>query len=86
MRSDFSLSNKGNKKEVLSLQPMIPPKRFHISPPDLSGGCSEGLDAFIHFFKQQRQQKSGVVFAAHDPTQTFSHPPPLTCLEDAQKV
>ena len=27
-------------------QPMIPPKRF-----DLSGGCSDGLDAFRFFFK-----------------------------------
>ena len=31
--------------EVLYLQPMIPPKRFDVSPP-LTGGCSEGLDAF----------------------------------------
>ena len=29
----------------LYLQPLIPPKRFDISPP-LSGGCSEGLGAF----------------------------------------
>ena len=31
-------------KEVLYLQPLIPPKRFDISPP-LTGGCSEGLGA-----------------------------------------
>ena len=29
-------------EEVLYLQPLIPPKRFDISPP-LTGGCSEGL-------------------------------------------
>ena len=36
--------------QVLSLQPMhmIPPKRFDIPPP-LTGGCSEGLDAFRFF-------------------------------------
>ena len=33
-------------EEVLSLQPMIPPRRFDISPP-LTRGCSQGLDAFI---------------------------------------
>ena len=32
-------------EEVLYLQPLIPPKRFDISPP-LTGGCSEGLGAF----------------------------------------
>ena len=37
--------------EVLYLQPMIPPKRFDISP--LTGGCSEGLDAFRFFFKNK---------------------------------
>ena len=37
-------------EEVLSLRPMIPPKRFDIFPP--SGGCSEGLDASRPFFKQ----------------------------------
>ena len=36
-------------EEVLSLHPMIPPKRFNIFPP-LTGGCSEGLDAFRFFF------------------------------------
>ena len=36
-------------EEVLYLQPMIPPKRFDIFP--LTGGCSEGLDAFRFFFK-----------------------------------
>ena len=34
-------------EEVLSLQPMFPPKRVDISP--LTGGCSEGLDAFSFF-------------------------------------
>ena len=32
-------------EEVLSSQPMIPPKHFDIFSP-LTGGCSEGLDAF----------------------------------------
>ena len=31
-------------EEVLYVKPMIPPKRFDIFP--LTGGCSEGLDAF----------------------------------------
>ena len=31
-------------EEVLYLQPLIPPKRFDISPP--LTGCSEGLGAF----------------------------------------
>ena len=35
-------------EEVLSLQPMIPPKRFDIFFL-LTGGCSEGLDAFSFF-------------------------------------
>ena len=38
-------------EEVLSLQLMIPPKRFDI-PPSLTGGCSEGLDAFRFSLKQ----------------------------------
>ena len=42
--------------EVSSLQPMIPPKRSGIFP-RLAGGCSEGLDAFRFFFKQQQQQE-----------------------------
>ena len=33
-----------NVEEVLSLQPMFPPKPLDIFPPE--GGCSEGLDAF----------------------------------------
>ena len=37
-------------EEVLSLQPMIPPKGFDIFP--LTGGCSESLDAFSFFFEQ----------------------------------
>ena len=32
-------------EEVLYMQPMIPPKRFDIFSP-LTGGYSEGLDAF----------------------------------------
>ena len=36
-------------EDVLSLQPMIPPKRFEIF--SLTGGWSEGLDAFKIFFK-----------------------------------
>ena len=39
-------------EEILSLQFMIPPKRCDISPP-LTGGCSEGLDAYRFSFKQQ---------------------------------
>ena len=39
-------------EEVLSLQPMILPKRLDIFPPDW-GICLEGLDAFRFFFKQQ---------------------------------
>ena len=39
-------------EEVLSLQPMIPPKRFEISPP-LTGRSSEGLDALRFFFKHR---------------------------------
>ena len=37
-------------EEDFYLQPMIPPKRFDIFLPDW--GCSEGLDAFRFFFKQ----------------------------------
>ena len=37
---------------VLSLQPVIPPKRFDIFSP-LAGGCSKGLDAFGFFFRKQ---------------------------------
>ena len=37
-------------EEVLYLQSMIPPKRFDIFP--LTGGCSEGLDAFRFSLKQ----------------------------------
>ena len=32
-------------KNQVGLQPLIPPKRFDISPPR-TGGCSEGLGAF----------------------------------------
>ena len=43
-------------KDVLSLQPMIPPtnKRFDIFPP-VCVGCSEGLDAFRFFFKHDKR-------------------------------
>ena len=34
-------------EEVLSLQPMFPPKPLDNFPPE--GGCSEGLDAFRFF-------------------------------------
>ena len=34
-------------EEVLSLQPMFPPKPLDIFPPE--DGCSEGLDAFRFF-------------------------------------
>ena len=37
-------------EEGLSLQPMISPKRFDISP--LTGVCSEGLEVLRFFFKQ----------------------------------
>ena len=33
------------KRFCIYLHPLIPPKRFDISPP-LTGGCSEGLGAF----------------------------------------
>ena len=42
-----------NVRNNLFLQPMIPPIRFDTFPP-LSRGCSEGLDAFRFFFKQQQ--------------------------------
>ena len=42
-------------EEALSLQPMIPPKRFDIFFP-LTGGCLEGLDEFRFFFKQYTRQ------------------------------
>ena len=38
-------------EEVLYLQPTIPPKRFDIFSPWLTGGCSEGLGAFRFFIK-----------------------------------
>ena len=37
-----------SNEDVLCLQPMIPLKRFDISPP-VCMGCSEGLDAFRFF-------------------------------------
>ena len=42
-------------EEVWSLQPMIPPKRLTFSP--LTGGCSEGLDAFRFFFQDKKKEK-----------------------------
>ena len=44
--------NNNNNNEVLSFQPLIPPKRFAFSPQ--TGGCSEGLDSFRFFSKQQQ--------------------------------
>ena len=41
-------------EEVLSLQSMIPPKRFDIPPP-LNRGCSEGLGAFRFSFKRKKE-------------------------------
>ena len=51
-------------EEVLSLQPMFPPtKRFDMfsscTTTGFAEGCSEGLDAFRRFFKQQRDALSG---------------------------
>ena len=37
-------------EEVLYLQPLIQPKCLDISPP-CTGGCSEGLGAFLFFFQ-----------------------------------
>ena len=39
-------------EEVLSLQPMFPPKSSDIFSPE--GGCSEGLDAFRFFLKKKK--------------------------------
>ena len=50
-------------EEVLYLQPLIPPKRFDISPP-LTGGCSEGLGAFWFFFKNAHSLYGGDCDAA----------------------
>ena len=38
-----------NAMERFCICSLIPPKRFDIFPP-LTGGCSEGLDAFRFFF------------------------------------
>ena len=50
---DIILLTQGNPikcpEEVLSLQSMIPPKRFDIFP---RVGCSEGLDASRFLFRQ----------------------------------
>ena len=44
-------------EEVLSLQPiMIPPKRFGIF--FLTGGCSDGVEAFRFFFKKHKHCSS----------------------------
>ena len=41
-------------EEILYLQPMIPPnKSVDIFP--LTGGCSEGLDAFRFFFRTTKE-------------------------------
>ena len=53
---DLMLLSLGNPiechEEVLSLQPMIPPKHVDIFFPP-TGRRLEGLDAFSFFFKQQ---------------------------------
>ena len=41
-------------EEVLSLQSMIPPKRFDISPPDWGMLRRSRLDAVRFFFKHRR--------------------------------
>ena len=43
---------------------MIPPKRFDMFP--LTGGCPEGLDAFIFFFKNKIVVKPKVICTASD--------------------
>ena len=43
-------------EEVLHLQPIIPPKRFDIF--HLTGGCSEGLDAFRFSLNTIRKEKT----------------------------
>ena len=50
-------------EEVLYLQPLIPPKRFDISP-HLTGGFSEGLGAFRFFFKNAHSMYGGDCDAA----------------------
>ena len=60
-------------EEVLYFQLLIPPKRFDIFFP-LTGGCSEGLGAFIFFFKHDKRRTRpqeecfvrSVVLDAHD--------------------
>ena len=47
-------------EEVLSLQPMFPPKRFGIPPP--VSGCSEDSDAFRSFFEVSDVSSSVSVF------------------------
>ena len=47
-------------EEVLSLQPMIPPKRFDIFPPDW-GMLRRYLDAF-RFFIKQRSRNMGDMY------------------------
>ena len=51
-------------KEVLSLQPMFPPKPLDIFFPE--GGCSEGLDAFRFFFKKMSLRQSTTPVAPSD--------------------
>ena len=45
-------------EEVLYLQPMIPHLNVLTFSP-LTGGCSEGLDAFRFFFKYYRRTSTG---------------------------
>ena len=51
----LNVTNNNNNNNNNNNKPLIPPKRFDIFSP-LTGGCSEGLDAFGFFFKQQQQQ------------------------------
>ena len=43
----------GYHEEVVSLQPMFPPKALDIFPPE--GGCSKGLDAFRFFLNRSAE-------------------------------
>ena len=58
-------------EEVLSLQTMIPPKRFDIFPPDW-GICSEGLDVFRFFFKRSFTVSRGVFSAKRETAKSYT--------------
>ena len=62
-------------EEDFDLQPMIPPKRVDIFPPDW-GICSEGLDAFRFFFKD-RFQESSISLANGCPFSRIYRPRPI---------